>query len=208
MYFFILAAGAFLVGIIINGILRNSVNELTREAEEIDHTNFTFFKQMKLKYENYLKMGHEINNIEAFTGKYLDKYKTHGIRLHSFEKASACAAGLCIIFGVCGALLDKSNAMEYLLAGFLAMYVVAGSRQLIDIPAKKKRITVNLVDYFENRFSAATLETARPERVKKSIIHDREKEVEFPENPNENVKVEFSDEEKKLIDEILREYLG
>ena len=208
MYFFVLAAVAFLAGIIINGILRNHVNELSRESEEIDHTGFTFFKQMKLKYENCLKMGHEINNIEAFTNKYLDKYKVHGIRLHSFEKASAFAAGLCVMFGVCGALMDKSHVMEYLLTGFLAMYVIAGSRQLIDIPAKRKRITINLVDYFENRFSAAALETEKHVTVKNKSVREREPQVDFPSNPHENVKISFSEEEKKLIDEILREYLG
>ncbi len=229
MYFFILAAGAFLAGIIINGILRSCVNELAREAEEIDHTSFTFFRQMKLKYENYLKMGHEINNTEAFAGKYLDKYRRHGIRLQSFEKASACAAGLCVIFGACGALLDKSHALEYLLAGFLAMYVVAGSRQLIDIPAKKKRITINLVDYFENRFSAATMETCKPERTNRERARGRDADYERDAEAlrsrterksdgggekeplgkfNENVKISFSEEEKKLIDEILKEYLG
>jgi len=48
MYFFILAAGAFLAGLMINSVLRQSVNELLRESEEIDHTGFAFFKQMKL----------------------------------------------------------------------------------------------------------------------------------------------------------------
>ena len=93
MYFFILAAGAFLAGLMINSVLRQSVNELLRESEEIDHTGFAFFKQMKLKYENYMRTGREINNTEAFAGKYLDKYRCHGIRIHSYEKASMCAAG-------------------------------------------------------------------------------------------------------------------
>lgn len=150
--FFILAAGAFLAGLMINSILRQSVNELLRESEEIDHTGFAFFKQMKLKYENYMRTGREINNTEAFAGKYLDKYRCHGIRIHSYEKASMCASGLCVIFGACGALLDKSHALEYLLVGFLAMYVVTGSRHLIDVAGKRRRITTDLVDFLKTGF--------------------------------------------------------
>lgn len=211
MYFFILAAGSFLVGLMINGMLRRSMNELVRESEEIDHTGFAFFKQMKLKYENYLRAGREINNTEAFAGRYLDKYRSHGIRIQSYEKASMCAAGMCVIFGACGAFLDKSHALEYLLTGFLAMYVVTGSRHLIDVAGKRKRITTDLVDFFENRFSAATVEAVRETApVRKVDIPARKGPDDMGERVkfHENTQVTFTEEEKKLIDEILKEYLG
>ena len=211
MYFFILAAGAFLAGLMINSVLRQSMNELLRESEEIDHTGFAFFKQMKLKYENYMRTGREINNTEAFAGRYLDKYRCHGIRIHSYEKASMCAAGLCVIFGACGALLDKIHALEYLLVGFLAMYVVTGSRHLIDVAGKRRRITTDLVDFFENRFSAATAETVREAApIRKADIPVRKGPDDMGERVkfHENTQVTFTEEEKKLIDEILKEYLG
>lgn len=198
MYFFIMAAAAFLAGLAINTFLRNRMNELVREAEGIEHTGFGFFRQMKLRYENCLKMGHEINNTTAFAEKYLDKYKIYGVKLSNLEKVSAFASGMCVVCGICGALLDKSHTMEYLLVGFLAMYIISGTRRLIDIPGKKEKITVNLVDYFENRFPAATAEP--PHRA------EREQD-EAPQIKKTHPK-EFSAEEKKLIDEILREYLG
>ena len=187
------------------------MNELLSESDDIDHTGFAFFKQMKLKYENYMRTGREINNTEAFAGKYLDKYRCHGIRIHSYEKASMCAAGLCVIFGACGALLDKSHALEYLLVGFLAMYVVTGSRHLIDVAGKRRRITTDLVDFFENRFSAATAETVREAApIRKADIPVRKGPDDMGERVkfHENTQVTFTEEEKKLIDEILKEYLG
>ena len=212
MYFFILAAGSFLIGLMINGVLRRSVNELVRESEEIDHTGFAFYKQMKLKYENCLRTGREINNTEAFAGRYLDKYRVHGIRLCSYEKASMCAAGMCVIFGACGALLDKSHVAEYMLTGFLAMYVVTGSRHLIDLAGKRRRITTDLVDFFENRFAAATVEAVSEAAPVRRVMEPPTRKA--SENNGESVKfhenrhVSFTEEEKKLIDEILKEYLG
>ncbi|MCM1307463.1 MAG: hypothetical protein NC223_02570 [Butyrivibrio sp.] len=197
MYFFIMAAAAFLIGLAVNTFLRKRMNELVREAEGIEHTGFGFFRQLKLRYENCLKMGHEISNTAAFAEKYLDKYKIYGVKLGSFEKVSAFASGMCVVCGICGALLDKSHTMEYLLVGFLAMYIISGTRRLIDIPGKKERITVNLVDYFENRFSAATAEPAVKQEREPSETSRTERRAK-----------EFSAEEKKLIDEILREYLG
>lgn len=198
MYFFIMAAAAFLAGIAINAFLRNHMNELVREAESIDHTGFGFFKSIKLRYENCLKMGHEINNTTAFAEKHLDKYKIYGVKISNLEKVSAFASGMCVVCGICGALLDKPHTMEYLLVGFLAMYIISGTRRLIDIPGKKEKITVNLVDYFENRYPAATAEP----------LQKPQKEPREASQRQENHAKEFSAEEKKLIDEILREYLG
>ncbi len=198
MYFFIMAAAAFLAGLAINTFLRNRMNELVREAEGIEHTGFGFFRQMKLRYENYLKMGHEINNTAAFAEKYLDKYKIYGVKLSNFEKVSSFAAGMCVVCGICGALLDKSRTMEYLLIGFLAMYIISGTRRLIDIPGKREKITVNLVDYFENRYPAAAAEP---------VQRTAREHEEAPRPVKKSVK-DFSEEEKKLIDEILNEYLG
>ena len=198
MYFFILAALAFLAGIVCNWMIRESMNVLCQNAGQIEHTGNTFFKQMKLKYENCIKMGHEINNTEAFAGKYLEKYKWHGIYIRSLEKFSAYSAGLCVVFAVCGALLERERVMEYLLIGFLAMYIVAGSRKIIDVPAKKQKVTTDIVDYFENRYFAVTNEQTEKDNNSGAEVKTLSK---APQN-------EFSAEEKKLIDEILREYLG
>lgn len=201
MYFFIFAGIAFLAGIAVNNILRKITTDLIEETENIENTSDSFFKQMKLRYENYIKIGHAINNTEAFAGKYLEKYKLHGISIHGYEKISAFTAGMSVVCGVCGALLDRSHAMEYLLTGFLAMYVITGSCKMLDIPTKRKRITLNIVDYFENRFYVAAAKEAPPASspVAQSVTADKQ-----PENTSNTV----SPEERMLIDEILREYLG
>ena len=70
---------------------------------------------------------------------------------------------------------------------------------MLDIPAKRKRITLNIVDYFENRFVAATdeLRDRYEEPSTKSVMKEEKREVKS-----------FTDEEKRIIDDILREYLG
>lgn len=198
MYIFIFAGITFLIGMSVNNVLRKIMSELIEETEHFENTNDTFLKQMKLRYENCVKIGHEVNNTEAFAGKYLEKYKYHGISIHGYEKISALCAGLSVVCGVCGALLYKPQAMEYLLIGFLAMYVINGSGRILDISEKKKAITRNIVDYFENKLYVAV--SKEPEnKVEKAV-----KEEQIYQNPTNIV----SPEERKLIDEILREYLG
>ena len=198
MYFFILAGIAFLAGITINNILRKITGELLEETEHFEETSDSFFKQMKLRYENCLKIGHNINNTEAFAGKYLDKYKHKGISINGYEKLSAIMAGLCVVCGIGGALVSKTYAMEYLLCGFLAMYIITGYGKLLDIPEKRKKITLNIVDYFENRFYvAAAKETGNVDEETVEVGNLTSKEV-----------AKVSSDERKLIDEILREYLG
>ena len=107
-------------------------------------------------------------------------------------------AGLCVVCGICGALVSKTYAMEYLLCGFLAMYIVTGYGKLLDIPEKRKKITLNIVDYFENRFYVAAAKETY-------VAPDLEPEME---NPVAKDVQKVSSDERKLIDEILREYLG
>ena len=197
MYFFVLTGIAFLAGISLNNILRKITIDLLEESERFEETNDSFFKQMKLRYENCIKIGREINNTEAFATKYLEKYKHKGMSLYGYEKLSGIMAGLCIVCGVCGALVDKNFAMEYLLCGFLAMYILSGSLRLLDIADKKKRITLNIVDYFENRFYSTTSVEAE------SAVADDVGTFKSTEKADT-----VTIDERKLIDEILREYLG
>ena len=199
MYFYMLAAAAFLVGVICNSILRSGVNELTSNAENMETADNGFFRQMKLKYENTIKNGREINNMEAFAEKFLQKYRLRGFKLSSFEKGSSFAAGMCMIFGIAGAMMDKSHVVEYVLVGFLAMYVIVGTRKMIDVQGKTKTVVVDIVDYFENRFYAA---------AKEDVVKEPEKPAEKVEKKACEPEVRFTKEEKKIIDEILREYLG
>ena len=199
MYLLIAAAVAFLVGVISNEILRKNYVALLNDAENMDHTANQFLRRLKTKYENYFRAGREIKNTEAFTGKYLDRFTIHGINARSYEKTSSFAAGACVVIGICGAMLYPDNKMEYLLVGFLAMYVILGMRQMIDVKGKMHSITVNIVDYFENRYTAAASE----ERTEKLYENKNEKKPEIPLNSKD-----MTDEEREIIDEILNKFLS
>ena len=197
MYFFVLTGIAFLAGISLNNVLRKITVDLLEETESFEETTESFFKQMKLRYENCIKIGREINNTEAFVTKYLEKYKHKGMSLYGYEKLSGIMSGLCVVCGVCGALVDKNYAMEYLLCGFLAMYILSGTLRLLDIADKKKRITLNIVDYFENRFYPT-----------KSLEAESAVSEDFSAKKTAECENTVTLDERKLIDEILREYLG
>ena len=199
MIYFMIIAGAFLVGIGVNGVLTSCMRNLLRETEEMEDTDDSFLKQMKLRYKNCIRIGREIRNTEAFAGKYMDKYTNFGISLTAYEKIISLCSGICVITALAGAMLDRSRMIQYLMLGFLAMYVINGLKSMTDIRGKRKRITRNIVDYFENRFVAATEEprgTYKAEYDKK------------PEKEEKRESKSFTDEEKRIIDDILREYLG
>ena len=199
MLFFMVISAAFLAGIVVNGVLRNSIQELINDTEEMETTRNSFLKQMKLRYKNCMRIGHEIHNTEAFAGKYMEKYRNYGISIHGYEKIISVCSGLCVIGGVVGAFYDRAHTMEFLLLGFLAMYIVNGLKRMLDIYGKKRKITLNIVDYFENKYYAVTKENQEEnhEENKKTQTMDKKVDEET-----------FSEEEKRLIDDILREYLG
>ena len=74
MTYFMIIGAAFLMGIGANTILSGMLHHLIQETEEMENTNNSFLKQMKLRYKNCMRIGHEINNTEAFAGKYMERY--------------------------------------------------------------------------------------------------------------------------------------
>ena len=93
MLFFMVISAAFLAGIVVNGVLRNSIQELINDTEEMETTRNSFLKQMKLRYKNCMRIGHEIHNTEAFAGKYMEKYRNYGISIHGYEKIISVCSG-------------------------------------------------------------------------------------------------------------------
>ena len=109
MVYFLIIATAFLMGICADGILSGNLKELIDDTEEMETTDNTFLKQMKLRYKNCLRIGHEINNTEAFAGKYMDKYRSHGISFQVYEKIASVCSGICVIGGLAGAFMERKT---------------------------------------------------------------------------------------------------
>lgn len=199
MVYFLIIATAFLMGICADGILSGNLKELIDDTEEMETTDNTFLKQMKLRYKNCLRIGHEINNTEAFAGKYMDKYRSHGISFQVYEKIASVCSGICVIGGLAGAFMERKYMMEFLMMGFIAMYIINGLKKMIDVRSKRRQITRNIVDFFENRYYAVT-----EEKNDYSSTSDNATEKTM-EKLNNRV---YTDEERRIIDDILREYLG
>ena len=199
MVYFLIIATAFLMGICADGILSGNLKELIDDTEEMETTDNTFLKQMKLRYKNCLRIGHEINNTEAFAGKYMDKYRSHGMSFQVYEKIASVCSGICVIGGLAGAFMERKYMMEFFMMGFIAMYIINGLKKMIDVRSKRRQITRNIVDFFENRYYAVT-----EEKNDYSSTSDNAAEKTM-EKLNNRV---YTDEERRIIDDILREYLG
>ena len=199
MIYFMIIGTAFLMGIGAVAIISGMLHHLIQETEEMENTGNSFLKQMKLRYKNCMRIGHEINNTEAFAGKYMERYKSHGIGVNTYDKIASVCSGICVIGGLTGALMNREHIMEFLMLGFLAMYVINGMKRMVDIHSKKRRITRNIVDFFENRYYAATDEMKENGRNSDDIMEKTMEKLD---------KREYTEEERRIIDDILREYLG
>ena len=199
MVYFLIIATAFLMGICADGILSGNLKELIDDTEEMETTDNTFLKQMKLRYKNCLRIGHEINNTEAFAGKYMDKYRSHGISFQVYEKIASVCSGICVIGGLAGAFMERKYMMEFLMMGFIAMYIINGLNKMIDVRSKRRQNTINIVDFFENRYYAVTEEKNDYSSTSDNVAEKTMEKL------NNRV---YTDEERRIIDDILREYLG
>ena len=193
MVYFLIIATAFLMGICADGILSGNLKELIDDTEEMETTDNTFLKQMKLRYKNCLRIGHEINNTEAFAGKYMDKYRSHGISFQVYEKIASVCSGICVIGGLAGAFMERKYMMEFLMMGFIAMYIINGLKKMIDVRSKRRQITRNIVDFFENRYYAVTEEKNDYSSTSDNVAEKTMEKL------NNRV---YTDEERRIIDAV------
>ena len=83
--------------------------------------------------------------------------------------------------------------------GFIAMYIINGIKKMIDVRSKRRQITRNIVDFFENRYYAVTEEKNDYSSTSDNVAEKTMEKL------NNRV---YTDEERRIIDDILREYLG
>lgn len=200
---FLLMIAAFLIGIISKFITGNVYSRM-----ETDN-NHPLVKQIRLKYDNYCKLGIQINNISAFVEKSVQNYCFGGFSLNSWNNISHEMAYICIACGILETIIyheDFSGAAFGLGIASLCVLALKLTNDIIDISDKRHAIIVDLIDSLDN--NPARFESMEPQVVKHFT---REASNEFnrlnksfekiqsasPKNPIDN----------HILEEILDEYL-
>lgn len=143
--------GKLVLGMLYGGMLR--------ETENMATTKNRLLRQCKNKFSSCYQLNCGVNNIPIFVDKFLGRLCLGPVSfegLYHFSGQamlfSVTAAGV----GICLAISEGKRMGEILpffAAVFLGMYLYFSVSAAVDIPARKRMLKINLVDYLENHLS-------------------------------------------------------
>ncbi len=216
-------AGLFLLGVIIKLCIGRCYQNLISAAEEMNQSEHKLMKTILLKFETCYKLKLNVTNVDTFIEKYLLSYQTKGFYLYTWENIGTLllivTMAVSIIGGILGVYYDISQVAFFstILSGFIfsGLFILIDS--MINLTMKKKILRIHIKDYLENIYRPRLEnEVFHPEEMEKYRDEYFIKEKDEDSKPQEELEklekeVEFhfdlSKEEKKVLEEVLNEYI-
>ena len=205
-------------GCLAYGIAGKGMSVLYNESLSMTASNHPFIRQLKLRRENGMRINKSIHNTHAFVLKNMERYRYLNLSIDEYVKTAWLIQLICVMLGLMSGIIKQN--MWYTAYGCVCAVAVACVGKIEDIEKKESRIVVNIVDYFDNVLSN--------DRVRAGEIEDEpdmEPVNEKAEAENNgvgyggsraqedktaayNTDIKISDEQIKLIEDVLREYLA
>lgn len=209
----------FAIGIVSQTILGATYANMLTVTQEIGRTRKRWLLTLKKKYQNYGKLGVQVQDIDSFVGRQLEKQKILIFKLGTWETIVQQMMNLCMLIGVYGALYsifvgrDMQIVYTTLFAGLLLAGGLNFFRTIFQISKKRENISYNIKDYLENilknHLYADETENIYGRRKRTSSVEeDRMSEVATArmKKDDSRMKARVTREEEKLVEEVLKDY--
>ncbi len=209
----------FAIGVVSQILVGFTYASMLSVTQEIGRTRKRWLLTLKKKYQNYGKLGVQVQDIDSFVGRQLEKQKILIFRLSTWEIIVRQMMNLCILIGLYGALYsifvgrDLQIVYTSLLTGLLLAGTLNVLQNIFQVSKKKENISYNIKDYFENILKNHLFadETENIYGRRKRVSSSQEEgmsEVATARMKKEETraKARVTREEEKLVEEVLKDY--
>lgn len=152
-----------MTGILVFGILQKILlgmyyQRMAVATENMGLTTKKSLRNLKTKFENSFKLNMNVNNIDAFVDKNMDKQKFLGIPLRAWNRFNWQLCLLVGIMGVAGGLYELLNQYKVEEIALTFAYTIMATlvsllfEVSLGMGNKKRTISANMKDYFGNYF--------------------------------------------------------
>lgn len=203
--------------LIVNGIYRR----LIQEAGQMGKSGHPLMKMLLKKFEAcyQLKMG--VENVEIFVDKYLNCYKTAGVHLYTWEIAGDAVFGMTLLASLLANLYitmagyDRRTVLEFLLGGIAVCGILILEDVLLNVRFKRRRLMVEIRDYLENiykpRLENQVFRSEEMEEYHREYFEEERAQLDellaMKQADEPQLKIQFTEEEEAIIEEVLKEYI-
>ena len=207
--FVILIALTGLFGCLAFSLAGKGLSILYNETISMTASTHPFVKQIKLRRENGMRVNMNIHNTYAFVLKSLDKYKYLNLSVREYMKVAWLIQLVCVMLGLVGGVINAN--VWYTAYGCVCAVAVSCVGRIEDVERREQQIVINMVDYFDNVLShdRKNGESPREEVCDvKPAQEVRTQDSRPPVHEAEQTITAINEEQRKLIEEVLREYLA
>lgn len=208
-------------GCLAYGLAGKGMSVLYNESLSMTASNHPFIRQLKLRRENGMRINKSIHNTYAFVQKNMERYKYLNLSVDEYIKTAWLIQLICVMLGLIGGVIKQN--MWYTAYGFVCAVAVLCVGRIEAVEKKENQIVINIVDYFDNVLSGErVIGETMPQEPDAEQITIQKDGIEY-DSLKENIKkkyqrgnkgivynsdIKISDEQIKLIEDVLREYLA
>ncbi|MBS6558661.1 MAG: hypothetical protein KH355_00090 [Clostridiales bacterium] len=150
--------GILLLGVIQKIILGTYYKKMVTASENMGMTTKKGLKNLKTKFENSFKLNMNIQNVDAFVDKNMDKQKLCGLSLMTWNRMNWQLFMLCGVIGTAGTLyelLNQAGIEQVMMTITYTGFTMAVSLLLetsFGMEEKRELVLANMKDYLDNYF--------------------------------------------------------
>lgn len=216
--FAIIIAFIGLLGCLSFGLAGKGLMILYNESLSMTVSNHPFIKQIMLRRENGMRINNNVRNTYIFVLKNMERYKYLNLSINDYIKTAWLLQLMCVMLGLISGIIKEN--MWYTAYGCVCAIAVACVGKIEDVELRQQQVVVNIVDYFDN---VLTFDRVNEEAGQRDMEMDYKSEKDSTQedlgnkekaktqaagNDIKEENIIISDEQRKLIEDVLREYLA
>ena len=153
---YVLMGMSAFAGVVSKVVVGRTLRKLVAAAESMGKSNHPLMRLVRAKFEHTCMISEKVENVGVFVDKYLYEYRVGGVRLHAWRRLQMAGAGLCLILGGVGAIINyriiEATEQTAMIGGTgvaLALIVFL-VHMLTDEEYRLEAVRNYMVDYLEN----------------------------------------------------------
>ena len=153
---YVLMGMSAFAGVVSKVVVGRTLRKLVAAAESMGKSNHPLMRLVRAKFEHTCMISEKVENVGVFVDKYLYEYRVGGVRLHAWRRFQMAGAGLCLILGGVGAIINYriKGATEQTAmiggTGVALALIVFLVHMLTDEEYRLEAVRNYMVDYLEN----------------------------------------------------------
>ena len=153
---YVLMGMSAFAGVVSKVVVGRTLRKLVAAAESMGKSNHPLMRLVRAKFEHTCMISEKVENVGVFVDKYLYEYRVGGVRLHAWRRLQMAGAGLCLILGGVGAIINyriKGATEQKAMIGGTGValaLIVFLVHMLTDEEYRLEAVRNYMVDYLEN----------------------------------------------------------